>query len=84
MTFDLAVAKVQGIPWNISWNLRHLKWCHPSCMEFHRTAVIFDMATPELSDISYVPWNIHIVSYSSMEYSMEFHGTIVSFEMAPS
>ena len=81
MTFDLAVAKVQGIPWNISWNLRHLKWCHPSCMEFHRTAVIFDMATPELSDISY---GGTMVQWNSMEYSMEFHGTIVSFEMAPS
>ena len=39
------------------------------------------MATPELSDISY---GGTMVQWNSMEYLMEFHGTIVSFEMAPS
>ena len=71
--YYLATPAFHGTPWNIPWKSRvtwySIQWQSQGSMEFHGT-----------SDVSFggirVPWN-------SMEYSMEFHGTPVSFEMAP-
>ena len=52
---------------------------HLAAPKFHGIPLNIPLNSMELSDISFggtrVPWN-------SMEYSMEFHGTLVSFEMA--
>ena len=81
VTFNLAKAEFQGIPWNVLWNLWHLKWCHPNSIEFHETLLIIDI---ELHGTSVnLIWRRQIPWYS-MEYSMEFHGTLVSFEMVSS
>ena len=72
--FYLATPESHGIPWNIPWKFRVTwywrKWQYQSSMEFHGTKWYFIWRHR-------VPWN-------SMEHSMEFHGTHVSFEMAPS
>ena len=70
----MTISKFHGIPWN---------------------KVIFHLAAPNFHGIPWnIPWNSMKLSYisfggtrvpwNSMEYSMEYHGILVSFEMAPS
>ena len=77
----MAITKFHGTKWYFIWRYQssmefhgtkwYVIWRHQSSMEY----------SMELIDISFggtrVPWN-------SRDYSMEFHGTPVSFVMAPS
>ena len=78
--FYLATPAFHGNPRNIAWKSRVT--CHKMTIsKFHGIPWNIPWNYMALSFISFVgtrvPWN-------SMEYSMKFHGTLVSFVMAPS
>ena len=81
-------AEFRGIPWSIPWKFYGIPWnvvtfdLEPA--EFHgiilNGALLVQWNSMELSDI----WLSELrVPWISIEYSMEFRGALVSFEMAP-
>ena len=97
--FYLAPPEFHGIPWNIPWKSRvtwyWIKWQSQSSMEFHGTKWYFiwrHRSSMEFHGIFHgIPMELSYISFggsrvpcNSMEYSMEFHGTLLSFEMPPS